>query len=99
MVIQSCEISSELETNRRHHISPARRSESLTVTLLAKRAAWGDDEQDTEQTTLLEFGEGETPDDVGETGEWVLYATNIEGAEKNPTGWAKRYARRWVLID
>ena len=82
---------------KRHHISPARRSESLTVTLLAKRAAWGDDEQDAEQTSLLEFGEGETPDDVEETGEWVLYATNIEGAEKNPKDWAERYARRWAI--
>ena len=82
---------------KRHVISPAQRSESLRVTLLAKRAAWGDDEQDTEQTSLTQFGAGDAPDEADLTGEWVLYATNIEDADENPKGWAERYARRWAI--
>jgi IS4 transposase len=80
-----------------HIINPNSRSESLRVTMLAKRAAWGEEDDDAEQTALTDFGDGTASDAPELTGKWVVYVTNIEDAGDDPKAWAQVYARRWAI--
>jgi IS4 transposase len=80
-----------------HTISPNSRNESLRVTMLAKRAAWGKEDEDSDQTALTDFSDVTTPDEPELKGEWVVYVTNIEDAGNDPKAWAQVYARRWAI--
>ncbi|WJK64797.1 transposase [Halobacterium salinarum] len=80
-----------------HTISPAQRSESLRVTMLAKRAAWGESDSDDAQLSLDDYDAGISGADNDIEGEWAIYVTNIENAEERPKHWAEAYANRWAI--
>jgi hypothetical protein len=80
-----------------HVISPQQRSESLRVTMLAKRAAWGESDSDDDQLSLDDYGGGISGADSDIEGEWAVYVTNIENADEKPKHWAEAYANRWAI--